>query len=128
MSIAQVSSCLQIDRIAYVHSLKEVAIQIPNQGAVTRDNVALVIDGVLYVKVIAHDQPWPLSNHMKPLGTGAASSTMDRAEPACHSSQPGSPHTFVLWCRNSSCIQEVHKQLEWAWQHVQAASLLNTQT
>ncbi|VDM78406.1 unnamed protein product, partial [Strongylus vulgaris] len=41
-----------IDRIRFVQSLREIAIEIPQQGAITLDNVQLQLDGVLYLRVI----------------------------------------------------------------------------
>ncbi len=41
-----------IDRIRYKHSLKESAIDIPEQVCITRDNVQVSVDGILYLKVL----------------------------------------------------------------------------
>jgi regulator of protease activity HflC (stomatin/prohibitin superfamily) len=41
-----------VDRVRYRHSLKETAIDIPEQVCITRDNVQVRVDGVLYLKVL----------------------------------------------------------------------------
>ncbi|TLY33931.1 MAG: paraslipin [Nitrospirae bacterium] len=41
-----------LDAIRYKHSLKETAIDIPEQVCITRDNVQVAVDGILYLKVL----------------------------------------------------------------------------
>jgi len=41
-----------IDKVGYDRSLKEQAVDVPSQSAITSDNISLVVDGVLYLKVI----------------------------------------------------------------------------
>ena len=41
-----------VDMIRYRHSLKEIAVDIPAQVCITRDNVQVGVDGVLYLKVL----------------------------------------------------------------------------
>lgn len=41
-----------VQRVAYKHSLKEMAVDVPEQAGITRDNVTLNLDGVLYLRII----------------------------------------------------------------------------
>jgi regulator of protease activity HflC (stomatin/prohibitin superfamily) len=41
-----------IDSVAYDRSLKEQATDVPSQSAITRDNISLTVDGVLYFRVL----------------------------------------------------------------------------
>jgi regulator of protease activity HflC (stomatin/prohibitin superfamily) len=40
-----------VDKVAYRHSLKEIALDVPEQICITRDNTQLRVDGVLYFQV-----------------------------------------------------------------------------
>src|ERR671927_873737 len=41
-----------LDTVRYKHSLKEVALDVPEQVCITKDNVQVAVDGVLYFKIM----------------------------------------------------------------------------
>lgn len=41
-----------VDKIAYRHTLKEQAIDVPSQICITRDNISVEVDGILYMQVV----------------------------------------------------------------------------
>jgi regulator of protease activity HflC (stomatin/prohibitin superfamily) len=41
-----------VDKIAYKHTLKEVVIDVPEQVCITRDNISVEVDGILYIRVV----------------------------------------------------------------------------
>lgn len=41
-----------VDRVSYKHTLKEEAIDVPSQACVTKDNIQVVVNGVLYLQVV----------------------------------------------------------------------------
>lgn len=40
-----------VDQVAYKHSLKEIALDVPSQVCITKDNTQLQVDGILYFQV-----------------------------------------------------------------------------
>ena len=54
-----------VDVIRYLHSLKEQALDIPAQVCITRDNVQVGVDGILYLKVLNPERAsYGISNYM----------------------------------------------------------------
>ena len=54
-----------VDVIRYKHSLKEMALDIPAQICITRDNVQVQVDGVLYLKVLNPERTsYGISDHI----------------------------------------------------------------
>lgn len=41
-----------VEYVAYKHTLKEQAIDVPEQAGITKDNVTLSLDGVIYVRIV----------------------------------------------------------------------------
>jgi len=41
-----------IDKVAYKHTLKEQAIDVDSQSCITKDNIAVEVDGILYLQVM----------------------------------------------------------------------------
>ena len=41
-----------VDKVRYKHTLKEQAIDVPSQVCITRDNIAVEVDGILYLQVL----------------------------------------------------------------------------
>src|SRR6266496_4193121 len=41
-----------LDTVRYKHSLKEIAVDVPEQICITKDNVQVAVDGILYFKVL----------------------------------------------------------------------------
>lgn len=41
-----------MDRVAYKHTLKEQAFDVPSQSCITKDNIAVEVDGVIYMQVV----------------------------------------------------------------------------
>jgi len=53
-----------VESVAYRHNLKELALEIPEQVCITRDNVQVGVDGVLYMQVLdAHLASYGISNY-----------------------------------------------------------------
>src|SRR5262245_34775764 len=54
-----------VDRIGYRHTLKEQATDIPEQVCITRDNVQVGVDGVLYLQVLdARQASYGITNYI----------------------------------------------------------------
>lgn len=53
-----------LDRAAYRHEMREQVIDIPSQTCITRDNIQVEVDGIVYLKVMnAHKASYGIANY-----------------------------------------------------------------
>jgi regulator of protease activity HflC (stomatin/prohibitin superfamily) len=53
-----------IDKVAYKHTLKEQALDVPSQICITQDNISVEVDGILYLQVIdPHKASYGINNY-----------------------------------------------------------------
>lgn len=53
-----------IDKVAYRHTLKEEVIDVPRQMCVTKDNIQVIVDGVVYLQVMdAHAASYGINDY-----------------------------------------------------------------
>ena len=65
-----------IDKVAYKHSLKEQALDVPPQTCITQDNISVEVDGILYIQVIDPVKASYGINNYKFAATQLAQTTM----------------------------------------------------
>ncbi len=68
-----------VDRVAYKHSLKEIAVDVPQQTCITKDNITVHVDGILYLQVVdAKLASYGIENYL--FGTSQLAQTTLRSE------------------------------------------------
>ena len=65
-----------LDRVAYRHTLKEQAVDVPPQACITKDNIAVEVDGILYMQVVDPKKASYGIDHYKFAATQLAQTTM----------------------------------------------------
>ncbi|MDA0791711.1 MAG: SPFH domain-containing protein [Proteobacteria bacterium] len=54
-----------VDRVAYRHEIREQCLNIPHQSCITRDNIQVEVDGLLYIKVMdAYKASYGIENYL----------------------------------------------------------------
>lgn len=68
-----------IDKVAYKHTLKEQAVDVPPQQCITRDNITVEVDGILYMQVVdAQRASYGIGNYL--FATSQLAQTTMRSE------------------------------------------------
>jgi len=65
-----------LDRVAYRHTLKEQAVDVPPQQCITKDNIAVEVDGILYMQVVDPKKASYGIDHYQFASTQLAQTTM----------------------------------------------------
>jgi regulator of protease activity HflC (stomatin/prohibitin superfamily) len=65
-----------VDKVAYRHTLKEQAIDVDSQSCITRDNISVEVDGILYLQVIDPQKASYGIDHYRFASTQIAQTTM----------------------------------------------------